>query len=191
MISGVGTGAFELKDAAQDAATIGAAYMTHLFLHEMGHQVVADEVGADFHEMRFFTNKNGKFYLGLSTYQSIPEDSLLPYAVAGEWMSDLTFELALQSYRHKPSAFKKSLMFFSCMDFLLYTLYAYYDEPDNKMYDPNLIREETGLSSELLLSLFATISLLNAYRIFNPDAKFRPLLQIDKKSAALLIQIDL
>jgi hypothetical protein len=172
MISGVGTGAFELKDAAQDAATIGAAYMTHLFLHEMGHQVVADEVG-------------------VSTYQSIPEDSLLPYAVAGEWMSDLTFELALQSYRHKPSAFKKSLMFFSCMDFLLYTLYAYYDEPDNKMYDPNLIREETGLSSELLLSLFATISLLNAYRIFNPDAKFRPLLQIDKKSAALLIQIDL
>ncbi len=70
---------------AQDAAAIGAAYMTHLFMHEMGHQVLADEVGADSHEMSFFTNKN---------------------------------------------------------------------------------------------------------RIFNPDAKFRPLVRIDKKSAALLIQID-
>jgi len=31
-----------------DAAAIGAAYMTHLSLHEIGHQVVAEEVEADF-----------------------------------------------------------------------------------------------------------------------------------------------
>ena len=31
----------------EDAASIGAAYTTHLFFHEMGHQVVAEEVGAD------------------------------------------------------------------------------------------------------------------------------------------------
>jgi hypothetical protein len=30
-----------------DIGAIGAAYMTHLSLHEVGHQVVAEEVGAD------------------------------------------------------------------------------------------------------------------------------------------------
>lgn len=36
-----------------DAAAIGAAYMTHLSLHEIGHQVVAEEVGADSPKMSF------------------------------------------------------------------------------------------------------------------------------------------
>ena len=43
--------AFEFNDAV----AIGAAYMTHLGMHEVGHQVVAEDVGADTPRMKFFT----------------------------------------------------------------------------------------------------------------------------------------
>ncbi len=72
--------AFDFKDVT----SIGAVYTTHLFFHEMGHQVVAEEVGADSPQIGFLTRKNGRFYLGLSTYQDIPKESKLPYAVGGE-----------------------------------------------------------------------------------------------------------
>ena len=62
----------------EDAASIGAAYTTHLFFHEMGHQVVAEDVGADSPQMNFFTRKNGRFYPGLSTYQNNPKNRNCP-----------------------------------------------------------------------------------------------------------------
>jgi hypothetical protein len=173
----------------QDAAAIGAAYTTHLFLHEMGHQVVAEEVGADSPKMSFFTRKGGNFYPGLSTHKSIPRESKLPYAVGGERMAGFTFEYALQSYHRKPNTYNKALMFFSCADFLLYTLLANYVNPENDMYDPNLIREETGLSKEVLLSLVMARSLLNTYRVMNRNVKFVPMIWVDKDSAALLFRI--
>ena len=40
--------AFDIKDAA----SIGAAYTTHLFFHEMGRQVVAEEVGETYDTMK-------------------------------------------------------------------------------------------------------------------------------------------
>ena len=40
-----------------DIGSIGAAYMTHLSLYEIGHQVVAEEVGADSPKMSFFIKK--------------------------------------------------------------------------------------------------------------------------------------
>jgi len=58
----------------EDVAAIGAAYMTHLSLHELGHQVVAEEVSADSPRMHFFTRRNGRFYPGLSTYKNIPKE---------------------------------------------------------------------------------------------------------------------
>jgi len=172
----------------EDTVAIGAAYMTHLSLHELGHQVVAEEVGADSPQISFLTRNNGIFYLGLSTYQSIPEESRLPYAVGGERMAGYTFEYALQSYHREPTTFNKALMFFSCMDFLVYTLLANYVSPDNDMYDPNLIREETGLSKELLLSLVMAKSLMNTYRVVNRDASFIPMIWVDKKTAAFVIR---
>jgi len=173
----------------QDAAAIGAAYTTHLFMHEMGHQVVAEEVGADSPQMSFFTWKGGNFYPGLSTYKNIPDESKLPYAVGGERMAGFTFEYALQSYRRKATTYNKALMFFSCADFLAYTLLGNYVKPDNDMYDPNLIRQETGLSKEVLLSLVMAKSFLNAYRVMNQDARVIPMIWIDKESAALLLRI--
>lgn len=170
-----------------DVASIGAAYVTHLYLHEMGHQVVADEVEADSPQMSFFTHKDGKFYPGLSTCKNIPDESILPYAAGGDRMAGYTFEYALQSYHRKPTTYNKALMFFSCADFLFYTLLANYVKPDNDKYDPNLIRAETGCSKEVLLGLVLTKSLLNAYRVMNPDAHFLPMIWVDKKSAALLI----
>jgi hypothetical protein len=176
--------AFDFKHAA----SIGAAYTTHLFFHEMGHQVVAEDVGADSPQMSFFTRKNSRFYPGLSTYQSIPKESRLPYAVGGERMAGYTFEYALQSHHRKPTTYNKALMFFSCVDFFTYTLLANYVHPENDMYDPNLIREETGLSKELLLSLVMAKSLMNTYRVFNEDATFTPMIWVDKNSAALLLR---
>jgi hypothetical protein len=173
----------------EDAAAIGAAYTTHLFLHEMGHQVVANEVGADSPRMSFFTRKGGRFYPGLSTHKSIPQESKLPYAAGGERMAGYTFEYAIQSYHSKPTTYNKALMFFSCTDFLVYTLMANYSSPKNDTYDPNLIREETGLSKEVLLSLVMAKSFLNAYRVMNPDAKVVPMIWVDEESAALLLSI--
>ena len=173
----------------EDAAAIGAAYTTHLFMHEMGHQVVAEEAGADSPQMSFFTWKGGNFYPGLSTCKNIPQESKLSYAVGGERMAGFTFEYALQSYRREPTTYNKALMFFSCADFLAYTLLANYVNPENDMYDPNLIRQETGLSKEVLLSLVMAKSFLNAYRVMNPDARVIPMIWVDKESAALMLRI--
>jgi len=185
LFSPTGTLAFDYEHAAD----IGAAYTTHIFLHEMGHQVVAEEVGADSPKMSFFTRKGGTFYPGLSTHKSIPQESKLPYAAGGERMAGFTFEYGLQSYHRKPTTYNKALMFFSCADFLVYTLMANYGNPENDMYDPNLIREETGLSKEVLLSLVMARSLLNTYRVMNKDVKFVPLIWVDKESAALVFRI--
>jgi hypothetical protein len=185
LFSPPGTLAFDFEDAA----AIGAAYTTHLFMHEMGHQVAAEEVGADSPQMSFFTQKGGNFYPGLSTYKNIPQESKLPYAAGGERMAGFTFEYALQSYRREPTTYNKALMFFSCADFLVYTLLANYVDPENDMYDPNLIREETGCSKEVLLGLVMTKSILNAYRVTNPNARVIPVIQLDKTSAALMFRI--
>ncbi len=173
-----------------DVASIGAAYATHIFLHEMGHQVVAEDVAADSPRMRFLARRGGQIYPGLSTYKKIPEESKLPYAVAGDRMAGVTFEYALQSYHRKPTTYNKALVFFTCADFLAYTVLGNYVHSDNEMYDPNLIREETGCSKELLLSLVAAKSLLNTYRTMNPDATFAPMIWVDKNSAALLFHFS-
>jgi hypothetical protein len=180
-----GVRAFEFEDTL----AIDAAYMTHLSLHEMGHQVVAGEVGAD-HQMSFFTSQNGRFYPGLSTAQNIPEESRLSYALGGYRMEGHTFEYALQSYHHKPTTYNKALMVFSCADFLGYTLLANYIRPEDDSYDPNVIRAEIGLSKTALLSMVMAKSLLDTYRVFNKNANFTPFIWVDKYSAALLFSFS-
>jgi hypothetical protein len=159
-------------------------------LHEIGHQVVAEEAGADSPKMQFFVKKDGKFYPGLSTHKGIPEESKLSHAVAGERMAGYTFEYALQSYRRKETTYNKALMFFSCTDFLWYTLLANYVNPDADTYDPNLIREETGLSKEAMLALVSAKTLMNLYRIYNEDAPFKPIIALDTNQVAFLVRYD-
>jgi hypothetical protein len=183
--TGDGARAFEFADTA----AIGAAYMTHLSLHELGHQLVAEEAGTDAPRIHFFTKKNGRWYPGLSTYRDIPERSKLPYAVGGEWMAGFTFEYALESYHRKPTAYNKALLFFSGADFVVYTLLSNYLHPNNALYDPNLIRRETGISKEALLSLVAAKSLMNAYRVFHKDAVFIPMIAVNTTSAAFVVHV--
>jgi hypothetical protein len=176
-------GAFDFSDMVE----IGSAYMTHLYVHELGHQVMADSAGAEGHEMRFLSQKNGQFYLGLSTYETIPDQSKLPYAVAGEKFAGITFEYALNDYREHPTTYNKALLFFSSVDFVLYTLLGNYVNPDDTMYDPNLIREQTGMGKEMLLGVVLTKSLLNGYRVINEDARLIPWIRTDDQSAAFML----
>jgi len=81
-------------------------------------------------------------------------------------------------------------MFLSCADFFAYTLLANYVHPENEMYDPNLIREETGLSKEALLSVVMAKSFMNTYRVFNENANFTPMIAVDKTSAAFIIRFS-
>jgi hypothetical protein len=170
-----------------DAVEIGMAYMTHLYLHELGHQVVADEVGAENHQIQFLKQDKGQYYLGLSTYDQIPEKSKLPYAVGGDRMAGITFEYALASYREKPTTFNKSLIFFTTVDFVGYTLLSNYVNSGDNMYDPNLIREETGINKELLLGMVLTKALVNSYRFVSGDDRLTPEIRTDGHSAAFVL----
>jgi hypothetical protein len=174
-----------------DIAFIGAAFLTNLGLHEIGHDVVAGETGAESNKIHFFTTRKGSFFLGLSTYKTIPKKSKLPYFIGGERMVDLTFEYSLKSYHKEPTTFNKALLFFSYSDFLWYTLYSYYISPGNNYHDPNLIRRELGCSKEQLFSFVITKALLNTYRILNKDASFAPLITVDKTSAVFMLRFDL
>lgn len=189
LITSSKTRAYETSEAVKDMTTLGLAYSTHIFFHELGHQVVADDVGAEDHNMSFLTRRNGQFYFGLSTYQNIPVESKLAYAAGGDRMAGYTFEYALQSYRNNPTTFNKALMFFSGADFLIYTMIANYQNPDNDMYDPNLIRKETGCSKEMLLGMVAAKTFANAYRVMNKDANFVPYIMVDRDSASFMMQI--
>jgi len=165
-----------------DLFKIGSAYLTHLTLHEIGHQLVADEVGATNHKISFFTQKKGEFYLGLSTYDSIPRESRLPYAMGGERMNTISYEYNLEAYHRNPTTFNKTMLFFDTTSFLGYTLLANYVNPDNRGYDPTLIRTEIGMSKEILLSFVLTKTLLNTWRIFNPNIRWTPILESDHDS---------
>ncbi len=165
-----------------DIFEIGSAYITHLTLHELGHQLVADEVGVTNHKISFFTQRKGEFYLGLSTYDSIPRESRLPYAMGGERMNSISFEYNIEAYRYHPTTFNKAMLFFDTMGFLGYTLLANYVNPDNHCYDPTLIREETGMSKEILLSFVLTKTTMNVWRIFNPETRWSPVIDSNEDS---------
>lgn len=170
-----------------DIIDIGSAYMTHLYMHEMGHHVIANEVGAVGNKIGFLQQKGGEFYLGLSTYDNLPRESKLAYAVGGDKMAQITFEYGLMSYREKPTTFNKALMFFSTVDFVAYTFLANYINPDDPYYDPNLIRNETGCSKELLMGMVLTKALVNGYRVYNADARLIPEIRTDYHSAAFVL----
>ncbi|MGA1823196.1 MAG: hypothetical protein ACMUIP_00940 [bacterium] len=172
----------------RDIADIGAAYTTHLFLHEMGHHIVANRVGAENHKIALFVQEKGKFYPGLAFADTIPEGAVLPYAVGGELLAAQTFEYGLHSYRHEPTTFNKALMFFSTADFLVYTLIGNYINDDNEFYDTNMIREETGCDKEALLSIVIAKTMLNTYRIMSGNDRFIPVIRAERDMTAFMVQ---
>jgi hypothetical protein len=167
----------------------GLAFLTNLAIHEAGHAVVADYVGAVGSRLSFFKKRRGDFFLGTSSVEYIDDKSKLPYTMGGEFFVDLTFEHALQNYREGPNPYNKALLFYSGTDFLWYCFYAFYLSGDNPYYDPITISKETGISRDALFSIALAKTILNAYRIYSGRDRIIPYFMVDKYSASLNIMI--
>jgi hypothetical protein len=168
---------------------IGMAFMTNLALHELGHVVVADYVGATGTSLNFFKKQDGKFFLGTSIVKQIDDKSRLSFSMGGEVATDLTFEHALHSYRKNPTLYNKSLLFFSGSDFLWYCLYAFYLSDGHPYFDPIAISKETGISKDVLFSIALAKTMINAYRVYSGQDRIIPYFTVDKYSAILTISI--
>lgn len=169
-----------------DPIEIGLAFVTNLALHESGHVLIAEGLGAEEATFKFFGEENGSFFLGLSSATGIPDEGLLPYRLGGEIVSSYTFELALQSYRRQPSTYNQALLFFSGTDFFWYTVFAFYLAPhEDGRYDPVGIRESTGFSRGAILAAATTQLATNAWRVASGSDRVAPSFSYDRRSALL------
>ncbi|MFZ5875935.1 MAG: hypothetical protein ACOYXU_05940 [Nitrospirota bacterium] len=165
---------------------VGLAFVTNLAVHESGHVLIAEGVGAQSASLKFFGEDNGSYFLGLSTASGLPEDAVLTYQLGGEIAASYTFELALHGYRRHPTAYNRALLFFSGTDFFWYTLYAFYLAPEeNAFYDPVGIRESTGFSRGVIVAAAATQLAANAWRVASGTDRVVPSFSFDRRSALL------
>ena len=179
----------EVPSTPAEIIMFGAAFLTNLAVHEVGHEVVAQHVGASGSRLEFFQTRNGQFFLGTSSVEDIDGDSILPYTMGGEFFADLTFEHALQDYRKKPNMYNQSLLFYSGIDFAFYCFYAFYASEEHPEYDPITISEETGISRDHLFSIVLVKTMINAYRIYSGEDHVIPYFTVDKHSAMLNFDI--
>lgn len=147
-----------------------AGCMTSGVVHELGHYVVANQVGTGKNKIYFLKkDKDGSFFLGLNLVSKIDERDRLQHTMAGIAASDYLFELTLDSYRRNPLSrsrwYKKGVMFCSGSDLLKYSLFTYTMNMENKYYDPVGIAEQTGLSKEWIIGIGAAQAFLNLIRI--------------------------
>ena len=168
---------------------VGTALFTEVLLHEAGHYMVADYVGAESNGIAFLVSKNGQFFLGLSTVTGVERRSRLPYYMGGEVAADLSFEYALSSYRRNPTLYNRALMLFSGTDFLRYTLYAFLLSDGHDHLDPIAVTRHSGVSREALLSVAVVKTILNAYRIHSGNDMVIPYFMVDKESATLMLRV--
>lgn len=169
---------------------VGSAMMMSVFLHEMGHYIIADHLGAEGNRIKFLKkSKDGGFSFGLSTVERIDYRSQLPYYMGGEFAADLTFEYALQSYRLRPTLYNKALLFFSGTDFLRYSVYAFYLSDGHSHFDPINVSEVTGFSKETIFSAILAKTVLNAYRVYSGQDRVVPYFSIDKYSAIFNVKV--
>ena len=169
-----------------DPLAVGLAFLSNLAIHESGHYLIADGVGASDAKLKFFSQDDGAFFLGLSTATALPEESVLTYKLGGEIASSYTFELSLRSYRRRPTTYNTALLFFSGTDFFWYTVFAFYLAPqEDQRYDPSGIREVTGFSRPTLLGAASAQLAANAYRVWSGSDVIVPSFSYDRRSAAL------
>lgn len=173
-----------------DLVHVGAAFLTHLAVHESGHYVVAHMGGADSVDLSFFTQRNGNFFLGLSSAKGVQRESLLSYKMGGEAAASYLFEVALRQYRRQPTVYNTSLLLFSGTDFLWYSFWSFYiEDSNNPSHDPVGIAQETGLSKETIFGMAALQTALNAYRIYSGNDAMTPFIRLDEESAAFGVQV--
>jgi hypothetical protein len=175
----------EVPSTPADIVMIGAALLTNLAVHEVGHKVVAHHVGASDSRLDFFQTRNGQFFLGTSSVEDIEKDSILPYTMGGVFFADLTFEHALQDYRKKTNMYNQALLLSSEIDFAFYCFYAFYGSEDHPELDPVTISQETGLSRDHLFSIVLAKTMINAYRVYSGEDRVIPYFTVDKHSAML------
>lgn len=169
-----------------DPLAVGLAFLTNLAVHESGHYMIADGVGARDASLKFFSQEDGAFFLGLSTAKEIPEESVLTYRLGGEIASSYTFEFALQHYRQRPTTYNTSLLFFSGTDFFWYTIFAFYLAPEEDgRYDPAGVREVTGFSRPTLVAAASAQLAANLYRTWSGSDIVIPSFVYDRQSASL------
>jgi hypothetical protein len=180
----------DIPSTPDDIVLFGAAFLTNIAIHEIGHEIVAQHAGASGTRLGFFETRNGQFFLGTSSVEDIDADSILPYTMGGEFFTDLTFEHALRDYRKKPNMYNRSLLFYSGIDFAFYCFYAfYYSNEDNPEYDPVTIAKETGISQDHLFSIVLAKTMINAYRIYSGEDRVIPYFTVDRHSAMLNLAI--
>jgi len=180
---------FRVKDGISDTFKIGAAFLANLFIHEMGHAVVADYVGASSNRINFFRRENGKFFLGMSYAGDVDDESVLPYTMGGEFATDLTFEHALKKMRRDRDMFYRALVFFSGVDFLWYCLYSYYLTPGDPGFDPKTLKEETGLSGDVIFGIALAKTAINSYRVLSGRDPVIPYFTVDRRGVMLNLSI--
>ena len=173
-----------------DLFQVTLAFVTNLTVHESGHYIVAEGLGAQDNTLSFFSQDDGSFFLGLSTVRTIGEGARLPYILGGEMATSLSFEIVLHRYRAVPTPYNKALLFFNGTEFLWYSIYAFYisNAMDNR-HDPVAISHETGLSTEAILVIAGTQTLLNAYRVISGQDRFVPYFTFDRYSASMWIGV--
>jgi hypothetical protein len=168
----------------KDSAQVAAAFMTNLAMHEVGHAAVGTFVGAEGVKTSFFARRNGAFFLGHTSYSNLRREARVPFLAGGPMMNCYTFEYALADYQRSPNTYNKALMFFSCTDFLYYSLYALYLSPGNEHYDPVALQQETGLSKEAILGVALAQTMLNAMRAYNVQSRVIPYFAVDRRYEA-------
>ena len=180
---------FALPSNLGELITMGTAFLTNLAVHEFGHAIIGEHVGATGNSVSFFDKQGGQFFLGMSSVKHIKAESKLPYTMGGEFFADLTFEHALKSYRKNPSLYNKSLMLYSGTDFLWYCVYAFYLSEGHSSFDPITIVEETGLSKEELFSIVLAKTMINTYRIYSGQDRVVPYFTVNSSSATLNLSV--
>ncbi len=179
------TSAFEnfedVVEVVKDAASIGTAFLTELFAHEMGHYFIAESLGARKNDIYFFSKRDDNLYLGLNIVEGLDKDSRLSHSMGGELFASITFEAALQSYRKKPTSYNKALLFFSGTDFLRYSIFSFYlAKNPAPEYDPISIRNASGVSTETIMFCALTQAGINTYRVISGNDTLVPYISFKK-----------
>ncbi len=117
-----------------------------------------------------------------TTVDSIERESILPFAMGGEIGADFCFEYGLAMYRKNPTLLNKSILLFSGTDFLRYSLYAFYIDKENNCADPYIIKRETNLSQNIILTVAFLKTLINAHRVITNRDIIIPFFTCDKNS---------
>ena len=167
--------------------TIPLGYFISLSIHELGHAVVASNVGAEGISFTLPDFKNRDFLGATTKVDKINKESVLPYAMGGEIGADYTFEFALSQYRQKPTLLNKSMLFFSGTDFLKYSIYSLYVDKDNEFADPSIVMEETNFNRNVILSLALIKTAINYNRVVSNNDIIIPYFTYDNNSVAFNI----